>query len=81
MFVGYVTVKVLPLNYLCTLFFLNFIFFFLTTVLSYWEFSRGKFGLLSPGIENCDRVVLPDLCTLGRLPVKVSQEVQVTSVS
>ena len=42
------------------------LFFFLTTVLSQWYFSHGKFWLLSPGKANCDRVALPNLrCMLG----------------
>ena len=32
-----------------------------STVLSQWDFSDGKFGLLSPGKASCNRVVLPNL--------------------
>ena len=32
-----------------------------TTVLSKWDFSNGKFRLLSKGKASCDRVVLPNL--------------------
>ena len=40
--------------------------FFFTTVLSQWDFSRGKFGLPSPGKASCNRVALPNLgCMLG----------------
>ena len=46
----------------------NFLFYFLfyfTTVLSHWDFTHGKYGLLSPGKASCDRFAL--LCTLGVL--------------
>ena len=33
--------------------------FFLTTILSHWDISHGKFGLLSPGEATCNRVALP----------------------
>ena len=33
---------------------LNMILFFLTTVLSHWDFSHEKYGLLSPGKASCD---------------------------
>ena len=36
-------------------------FFFFTTVLSYWNFSHGKFGLLSPGKVSFDRAALLNL--------------------
>ena len=43
-----------------------------TTVLSQWDFSRGKFGLLSPGKASCDRVALPSLrCMLGDFSVSI----------
>ena len=32
-----------------------------TTVLSQWDFSHGKFGLLSPRKASCDRVALLNL--------------------
>ena len=50
-------------------FYFEFFFFLLfTTVLSEWDFSHGKFGLLSPGKASCDRVALPNLpCMLGVL--------------
>ena len=35
--------------------------FFSLTVLSNWDFSRGKFELLSLGKASCDRVVLPNV--------------------
>ena len=39
-----------------------------TTVLSQWDFSHGKFWLLSPGKASCDRAALPNLqCMLGVL--------------
>ena len=42
------------------------IFFFLTTVLSQWDFSQGKFELPSLGKASCDSVALPNLgCMLG----------------
>ena len=46
---------------------LNVIFFSpLTTVLSQWDFSHGKFGLFSMGKASCDRVALThQWCTLG----------------
>ena len=45
---------------------LHFCFLLFTTVFSQWDFSRGKFGLLSPGKSSCDRVALPNLrCKLG----------------
>ena len=47
-----------------------FFFFFLlfTAVLSQWDFSRGKFGLPSPGKVSFDRVALSNLqCMLGVL--------------
>ena len=45
-----------------------FLFSFFTSVLSPWDFSRGKFGLLSPGKVSCNRVALPNLlCVLGVL--------------
>ena len=35
---------------------------------SQWDFSHGKFGLLSPEKASCDRGVLPHLqCMLGVL--------------
>ena len=39
------------------------LFFFLLfiIVLSQWDFSRGKFGLLSSGKASCNRVALPSL--------------------
>ena len=37
------------------------LFFIFTTVLSEWEFSHEKFGLLSRGKASCDRVALPNL--------------------
>ena len=44
-----------------------------TTVLSHWDFSHEKFGLLSPGKASCDRVALPNLrCMLGVLSVSVN---------
>ena len=40
----------------------------LTTVLSQWDFSHVKFGLLFPGKASCDRVALANLlCMLGVL--------------
>ena len=46
----------------------TFFFFFLATVLSQWNFSHGKCGLLSPKNASCDRVALPNLrCMLGVL--------------
>ena len=40
----------------------------LPAVLSDWDFSRGKFGLLSPGKASYDRVAIPNLRrTLGVL--------------
>ena len=43
-------------------------FFFLTAVLSRWDFSYGKIWLLSPGKASCDRVALPNpRCMLGVL--------------
>ena len=43
-------------------------FFSFTSVLSYWDFTHGKFGLLFPGKASCDRVTLPDQrCMLGVL--------------
>ena len=36
-------------------------FFFFSTVSSQWDFSHGKFGLLSPGKASCDRVALLNL--------------------
>ena len=42
------------------------------TVLSQWDFSYGKFGLLSLGKASCDRVALPKLqCMLGVLSVSI----------
>ena len=41
--------------------FLLFTFIFLTTVLSQWDFSHGKFGFPFPGKAGCDRVALPNL--------------------
>ena len=38
-----------------------FFFFFLTTVLSHWDFSHGKFELLSPRKASCYLVALPSL--------------------
>ena len=50
----------------CFLFLL--LFYFLTTLLSQWDFFRGKFGLPSPGKASCDRVALPNLrCMLSVL--------------
>ena len=48
-----------------------FLFLFLkTTVLSHWDFSHGKFKLLSPGKAGCNRVALPNLlCMLGVLVI------------
>ena len=47
--------------------FLFFIFIFYKCM-SPWDFSRGKFGLLSPGKVSCNRVALPNLlCVLGVL--------------
>ena len=47
-------------------------FFFFTTVLSQWDFSCGKFGLLSLGKASCDRVTLPNLrCMLGVVSVSI----------
>ena len=46
------------------------LYIFLTTVLSHndWNFSHGKFGLLSPEKTGCDRVALANLrCMLGAL--------------
>ena len=44
------------------------IIIFLTTVLSHWDFSHGKFGSNSQEKARCDRVALPKLrCTLGVL--------------
>ena len=44
------------------------IYFYRTTVLSHWDFSPGKFGLLSPGKVSCDRVAVLHLrCMLGVL--------------
>ena len=46
--------------------------YFFTTVLSQWDFSQGKFGLLSPGKANCDRVARPNVrCMLGVLGVSL----------
>ena len=43
-------------------------FFFCTAALSYWDFSHGKFRLLSLGKASCNRVALPNLrCMLGVL--------------
>ena len=36
-----------------------FVLYYFTTVLSHWDFSCGKFGLLFPGKASCDRVTLP----------------------
>ena len=33
----------------------------LATVLSLWDFSLWKFGLLSPGKASCERAALPNL--------------------
>ena len=43
--------------------FLFFFFFFFggVVMLFYWDFSHGKFGLLSLGKAGCNRVVLPNL--------------------
>ena len=50
----------------------SFLLLLFTTVLSQWEFSHGKFGLLSPGKASCDRVALPNLlCMLGVFSVSV----------
>ena len=55
--------------------FLIFILFFFRTVLSLWDFSHGKFGLLFPGKARCDRVALPNLrCMLGVLVFPQSTE-------
>ena len=43
-------------------------FFFLTTVLSQWDFSHGKFGLQSPGKASFDTVTLPKLLIHRTLP-------------
>ena len=44
------------------------IFFFLTTALSQWEFSHGKFRLPSLGKASCNRAMLPNLgCMQGVL--------------
>ena len=32
----------------------------LEMILSHWDFSHGKFGLLSPGKVSCDRIALPN---------------------
>ena len=46
-----------------------------TAVLYQWDFSHGKFGLLSPGKASCDRVTLPNLvCMLGVLVFPYSIE-------
>ena len=43
-----------------------------TTVLSHWDFSHEKFGLLSPGKASCDRVELPNLqCLLDVFTVSI----------
>ena len=43
-------------------------FFFFTTVVSQWNSSHGKFGMLSPVKASCDIVALPKLlCMLGVL--------------
>ena len=47
------TVNQLMYTFLC-----NFIFIFIS-VLSHWDFSRGKFRLLSQGKGSCERVALP----------------------
>ena len=44
-----------------TFFFFIIIIFFFTVVLSQWDFSHGKFGLLSPGKASCDRIALANL--------------------
>ena len=57
---------------LLLLLFPSFFSFFFTTVLSQWDFSHGKFGLLSPGKASCDRVVLPNLlCMLVVFSVSI----------
>ena len=46
----------------------TFFFFqyFFKTILSQWDLSHGKFGLLSPGNASCKRGMLPNpQCTLG----------------
>ena len=46
----------------------DFILFHFTAVLSHWNFFHGKFGLLTPGKANSDRVALPNLlCMLSVL--------------
>ena len=41
-------------------------------ILSLWDFSHGKIGLLSLGKASCDRVALPKLrCMLGVLSVPI----------
>ena len=50
-------------------------FFFLTTVLSQWDFSRGKFRSLSLGKASYDRVTLPNLqCMLGVFSVSMNHQ-------
>ena len=63
------TFKIFFVFFFSNTFFLLLLF---TTVLSQWEFSHGKFGLLSPGKASCDRVALPNLlCMLGVFSVSV----------
>ena len=42
----------------------DFCWFYFTTVLPHWDFSHGKFGLLSSGKVSCDRVALPNPHTI-----------------
>ena len=46
-------------NGLCTSGFDDF--FFEQLYCPFWDFSHGKFGVLSPGKASCDRVALPNL--------------------
>ena len=41
--------------------FVVFVCLYFTSVLSHWELCHGKFGPLSPGKANCDRVALFNL--------------------
>ena len=47
--------------FLLLLLFFNIFKTFFTALSSQWDFSHGKFGLLSLGKASCDRVALPNL--------------------
>ena len=51
------------------------LFFKQVAVLPHWDFSNGKFGLLSLGKASCDRIVLPNIeHMLGILVFPLSTE-------